>query len=87
MNYAETLGAKAKASEKAMRCASAEQKNKALAAIEAALKENTEKILAANKLDMEAAEKNGMLQTALRTLSSLTTLSARLTAVHSVRTE
>ena len=60
MNYAETLGAKAKASEKAMRCASAGQKNKALAAIEAALKENTEKILAANKLDMEAAEKNGM---------------------------
>ena len=60
MNYAETLGAKAKASEKAMRCASTEQKNKALAAIEAALTENTDKILAANKLDMEAAEKNGM---------------------------
>lgn len=60
MNYAETLGAKAKASEKAMRCASTEQKNKALAAIEAALTENTDKILAANKLDMEAAVKNGM---------------------------
>lgn len=60
MNYAETLGAKAKASEKAMRCASTEQKNKALAAIETALTENTDKILAANKLDMEAAEKNGM---------------------------
>ncbi|MBD5146090.1 MAG: glutamate-5-semialdehyde dehydrogenase [Ruminococcus sp.] len=60
MNYAETLGAKAKASEKAMRCASTEQKNKALAAIEAALTENTNKILDANKLDMEAAEKNGM---------------------------
>lgn len=60
MNYAETLGAKAKVCEKAMRCASAEQKNKALAAIEAALNENTEKILAANKLDLEAAVKNGM---------------------------
>lgn len=60
MNYAETLGAKAKACEKAMRCASTEQKNKALAAIEATLKENTDKILAANKIDLEAAEKNGM---------------------------
>ncbi|MDE5858989.1 MAG: glutamate-5-semialdehyde dehydrogenase, partial [Oscillospiraceae bacterium] len=60
MNYAETLGAKAKASEKAMRCASTEQKNKALAAIEAALTENTEKILAANKIDLEAAVENGM---------------------------
>lgn len=60
MNYAETLGAKAKACEKAMRCASTEQKNKALAAIKAALEENTDKILAANKIDLEAAEKNGM---------------------------
>ena len=60
MNYAETLGAKAKVCEKAMRCASTEQKNKALAAIEAALTENTDKILAANKIDLEAAEKNGM---------------------------
>ncbi|MDE6709072.1 MAG: glutamate-5-semialdehyde dehydrogenase [Oscillospiraceae bacterium] len=56
----ETLGANAKASEKAMRCASTEQKNKALAAIEKALNENTEKILAANALDLEAAQKNGM---------------------------
>lgn len=60
MNYAETLGAKAKACEKAMRCASTEQKNKALTAIEAALTENADKILAANKIDLEAAEKNGM---------------------------
>lgn len=60
MNYAETLGANAKACEKAMRCASTEQKNNALAAIEAALTENTDKILAANQTDLEAAEKNGM---------------------------
>lgn len=60
MTYIETLGANAKASEKAMRCASTEQKNKALAAIEKALNENTEKILAANALDLEAAVKNGM---------------------------
>lgn len=60
MTYIETLGAKAKASEKAMRCASTERKNKALEAISAALAENTEKILAANALDLEAAQKNGM---------------------------
>lgn len=60
MTYIETLGARAKASEKAMRCASTEQKNKALAAIAAALMENTDKILAANALDLEAAVKNGM---------------------------
>lgn len=60
MTYIETLGARAKASEKAMRCASTERKNKALAAIGTALTENTEKILAANALDLEAAEKNGM---------------------------
>lgn len=60
MTYIETLGARAKASEKAMRCASTERKNKALAAIGTALTENTEKILAANALDFEAAEKNGM---------------------------
>ncbi|MGN0675828.1 MAG: glutamate-5-semialdehyde dehydrogenase [Oscillospiraceae bacterium] len=60
MNYIETLGAKAKASEKALRCASTAQKNKALAAIEKALTENTGEILAANALDLEAAVKNGM---------------------------
>lgn len=60
MTYIETLGAKAKASEKAMRCASTEQKNKALAAVADALTKNTEKILAANALDLEAAQKNGM---------------------------
>lgn len=60
MTYIETLGARAKASEKAMRCASTERKNKALAAIGTALTENTEKILSANALDLEAAEKNGM---------------------------
>lgn len=60
MTYIEILGANAKASEKAMRCASTKQKNTALAAIETALNENVEKILAANSLDLEAAVKNGM---------------------------
>lgn len=60
MTYIETLGAKAKASEKAMRCASTEQKNKALAAIAAALNEKSGEILKANELDLNAAVQNGM---------------------------
>lgn len=60
MNYAETLGAKAKAAEKAMRCASTEEKNNALKEIAEALKQNTEEILAANESDLVDAEKNGM---------------------------
>ncbi|MBQ8826592.1 MAG: glutamate-5-semialdehyde dehydrogenase [Oscillospiraceae bacterium] len=60
MNYIETLGAKAKASEKALRCASTELKNKALASIAKALCDNTEKILAANALDIEKADENGV---------------------------
>ena len=60
MNYAETLGAKAKAAEKAMRCASTEEKNNALKEIAEALKQNTEEILAANETDLVEAEKNGM---------------------------
>ena len=60
MNYIETLGVKSKASEKAMRCASAELKNKALASIAKALCENTEKILAANALDLAKADENGV---------------------------
>ncbi|MBQ8902888.1 MAG: glutamate-5-semialdehyde dehydrogenase, partial [Oscillospiraceae bacterium] len=60
MNYIETLGAKAKSSEKALRCASTELKNKALAAIAKALCDNTDKILAANAIDIEKADENGV---------------------------
>ncbi len=60
MNYIETLGAKAKASEKALRCANTEQKNKALAAIAKALCENTDKILTANAIDISKAGENGV---------------------------
>ena len=60
MNYIETLGAKAKASEKALRCASTELKNKALATIAKALCDNTDKILAANAIDIEKADENGV---------------------------
>jgi len=60
MNYADTLGLKAKAAEKVLRSASAELKNKALAEIKKALLDNTELILAANSDDLKAAAKNGM---------------------------
>ena len=60
MNYIESLGAKSKASEKALRCASTELKNKALAAIAKALCDNTDKILAANAVDLEKADENGV---------------------------
>lgn len=60
MNYIETLGVKAKASEKAMRCASTDLKNKALAAIAKALCDNTDKILAANAIDIDKADENGV---------------------------
>ena len=60
MTYIETLGAKAKASEKALRCASTQEKNKALAAIEKALRESVERILEANSADLAKASENGM---------------------------
>ena len=60
MTYIETLGANAKASEKALRCASAEGKNKALAAVENALRESVKRILEANSADLAKAAENGM---------------------------
>lgn len=60
MTYIETLGANAKASEKALRCASTQEKNNALAAIASAIEENTDNILAANAKDLEAAKENGI---------------------------
>lgn len=60
MNYAETLGSRAKACEKAAATASTAVKNGALAEIEAALRANADKILEANALDLAAAKENGM---------------------------
>ncbi len=60
MTYIETLGANAKASEKALRCASTQEKNNALAAIAYAIEENTGDILAANEKDLEAAKEDGI---------------------------
>lgn len=59
MTYIETLGANAKAAEREIAKANTNVKNEALKNIKLSLKENTDKILAANALDVEAAVKNG----------------------------
>lgn len=60
MNYAETLGSRAKACRKAAATAGTAEKNAALAAISAALRSSIDVILAANEADLIAARKNGM---------------------------
>lgn len=60
MNYAQTLGEKSKAAAPKMAAASPEIKNNALRAISEALIAKTEEIIAANVLDLKAAEENGM---------------------------
>ena len=60
MNYAQTLGEKSKAAAPKMAAASPEIKNKALRAISEALIAKKDEIIAANALDLKAAEENGM---------------------------
>ncbi|MGN0587592.1 MAG: glutamate-5-semialdehyde dehydrogenase [Oscillospiraceae bacterium] len=60
MNYAETLGQRAKAAEKYIANASTMVKNEALGKIAAALRANTDDILAANAADLKNAAENGM---------------------------
>ena len=60
MTYVESLGANAKAAERAIAAASAKQKNNALSAIAEALINNTDKIIEANKADLDNAVKNNM---------------------------
>lgn len=60
MNYAETLGSRAKSCRKAAATASTAEKNAALAAISAALREGVDIILDANNADLIAARENGM---------------------------
>ena len=80
MNYAETLGVKAKAVESAIATAAPQVKNNALAAIADALLSRQEEILAANAKDLEAAVQNHM------TASLRKILSVRWTAALSVPT-
>lgn len=63
MNYAETLGSRAKACRKAAATASTAEKNAALAAISAALRESIDVILDSNEADLIAARENGMSET------------------------
>lgn len=60
MNYAETLGSRAKACRKAAATASTAEKNAALAAISAALRESIDVILDSNEADLIAARENGI---------------------------
>ena len=60
MNYMETLGEKAKLAAASNACAGTELKNTALRAISSAMTANTERIIAANQKDLDAAVENGM---------------------------
>lgn len=61
----ERLGIKAKEAEKTLMVASSERKNQALKKIAEGLIENTDKIIEANKVDLENGEKNGMAKSML----------------------
>lgn len=61
----ERLGINAKESEKTLMVASSEKKNQALKKIAEGLIENTDKIIEANKVDLENGEKNGMAKSML----------------------
>ena len=69
MNSLIDLGIKAKEASLSLLMASSELKNKALAAIATALKENCSDIVSANALDIKAAEKKGMSKAMLDRLS------------------
>lgn len=60
MTYIETLGARACEAKKSVAVADTGKKNAALAEIARSLVENSDKIIAANKLDLENARENGM---------------------------
>lgn len=61
----ERLGINAKEAEKTLMVASSEKKNQALKKIAEGLIENTDKIIEANKVDLEKGEKNGMAKSML----------------------
>lgn len=61
----ERLGINAKEAEKTLMIASSEKKNQVLKKIAEGLIENTDKIIEANKVDLENGEKNGMAKSML----------------------
>lgn len=60
MEYIEQLGTNAKAAEPEISALGTKDKNRALAAISAALRSHVTQIIGANQLDIETARKNGM---------------------------
>lgn len=60
MEYIEQLGINAKAAEPVVSAMGTAEKNRALAAISAALRSQSDSIIAANKADIEEARRNGM---------------------------
>ena len=72
MNYAQTLGERAKVAAPAIANASPKLKNEALAAIAAALLQQTDRILQANAEDLAAAVQNDMTESAARPPCRLT---------------
>ncbi len=69
MEYILQLGKNAKKAQTSLACASTALKNNALAAIAAALRENTAEILAANAKDLENGKANGMSDSLLDRLA------------------
>ncbi len=65
MNYLENIGKRAKAAAKSLSVASSEAKNKALVAISAALKENSEKIINQNRIDLANGKEAGLSEAML----------------------
>ena len=69
MNSLISLGERAKAAARALALASTEQKNEALRAIAKALKADTDKIIAANEIDLENGREAGLSKALLDRLS------------------
>nr|MCR5166459.1 gamma-glutamyl-phosphate reductase [Oscillospiraceae bacterium] len=60
MTYVEELGAKAKKAAKFLAVADTSLKNSAISAMAKALRDNADDIIAANRLDLEKADENGI---------------------------
>lgn len=78
MEYIEQLGANAKAAEPEISALGTKDKNRALAAISAALRSHVTQIIGANQLDIETARKNGMSEAMI---DRLTLTEARITGM------
>ncbi len=69
MEYIERLGMNAKAAEPEISALGTAEKNRALAAISSALRSHVPEIIAANRLDIDEARKNGMSESLLDRLT------------------